>query len=186
MLLTNTMVTPEISGLHNSAALEAMIDEGITSACGDSSVADITNPYPYHGLWTSWFTYQSRQFFIVPRAPTNIFYNTHLPDLDVDQYNWMTGRSISFDQMLLEESNDVLEGFARLNWREFMFHQANLIFYDRNNGRHCLVCEWVDLMVKRFTAYFDLPMITVGQTRLADEYIARENRDKCFDAGSVC
>ena len=36
-----------------------------------------------------------------------------------------------------------------------------------------------------FLQYFDLPMVNLGQERLAQEFIARETRDNCFAANSV-
>lgn len=63
---------------------------------------------------------------------------------------------------------------------------ARLTFpFLRNGGRHCLVCEWVDTVVSHFLQYFDLPMVTIGQERLTQEYMAREQRDNCFAASSV-
>ncbi len=64
-------------------------------------------------------------------------------------------------------------------------HLANLIFYTRNGLRRCLVCEWVDAVTDVYSLYFDLPVITAGQTRLAQEYVAREARDACHASNLV-
>ena len=101
------LVNPGYTGLTTAAVMQAMFDVGIRYVVGDTSVQGYDNPSPNAGIYNP----LQPQILMIPRRPTNLFYNVSTPDQWVAEYNdiyrsfW--GRDLSYAEILDHES-DVL------------------------------------------------------------------------------
>jgi len=82
------MVTPGISGLFNPNALRALKDGGIKYVVGDNSVTALQASNPYHGIQTTAAVNGYESVYIVPRFPTDIYYDTPNPTVNAQEYNY--------------------------------------------------------------------------------------------------
>jgi len=72
----NSIVCPEISGLHNGHCLEAFHEYNVFYGVGDTSRADITNmTNPYIPMMTTMATSNYEGFMIIPRQPTQVYWD---------------------------------------------------------------------------------------------------------------
>jgi len=104
---TANLVNPGYTGLTTAAVMQAELDVGIRWSVGDTSVTGYDNPTPNAGIYNP----LQPQILMIPRRPTNLFYNVSTPDQWVAEYNdiyrsfW--GRDLSYAEILDHES-DVL------------------------------------------------------------------------------
>ncbi len=163
---TLNMVTPDVSGLTNPNFLQAAYDNGIRYLVTDTSVAGYNNPSPNAGIYNS---YQPA-ILMIPRRPTNLFYNVSTPAEWVAEYNCIYqsfwGRNLSYQEILDFESQMLLTYLLLGDIDPWMFHQPNLRAYD---GTHTLLGDLLDLTLQKYTQYYNLPIVnntmdTIGQT----------------------
>jgi len=177
----DAIVTPSISGLQNPAVLQSLLEHGIFCAAGDTSVKKLTGANPYYGLWAKNYTDPTgRQVYIVPRAPTSIDYNSWNGTQVSAQYNFLYASQLSFEEILEMEAQITLGFMAALDWREYMFHQSNLVRTTEGQRTGCLLSMWIESVIAAYSTYLNLPVVTLGQNNLAHQYIRREKRDACF------
>ena len=79
----DSLVQPDISGLNNAEFLRAAKDFGLKYLISDTSRPEWNNPTPNAGFYS---TYQP-SILIIPRRPTNLFYNLTTPAEWVSEYN---------------------------------------------------------------------------------------------------
>jgi hypothetical protein len=172
------MVTPDVSGLKNSNFLRAAYDNGVRYLVSDTSVAGYNNPSPNAGIYN---TYQP-SILMLPRRPSNLFYNVSQPNEWVAEYNcfyasyW--GRNLSYQEILDQESQTLLTYLLKGDIDPWMFHQTNIRAYD---GSHSLLGDLLDLTFQKYAQYFNLPIVNKTMNDLG---VTVANRMK-YNSGGV-
>ncbi|ORX79585.1 hypothetical protein BCR32DRAFT_205435 [Anaeromyces robustus] len=179
----NSIVTPQISGLHNGDALEIFEKYNITSATGDISRSDITNKANiYHPFLTTLESSNHANFPVIPRSPTEIYYFASTPEEDTYIYNYMYhnyfGGESTWEQILERESNRVLRLIMLLRHEAHQFHQANLRSDDYNNHKSLLE-HWVEAVVDLYNKYADWPLVAMKLDDLNKLSINRLKISQC-------
>ena len=149
------IVTPEISGLFNPQFMQAAYDQGIRYMVSDTSkpVATfvLSNTGTYSALQPS--------IFMIPRRPTNQFYNVSLPEEWVAEYNCLYraywGRDLTYEEILTIESDTLLQYLLKGERYPWMFHQPNLRAYD---GTHSLLSDLIDRTLAKYNRIYNLPI----------------------------
>lgn len=151
------LVTGQVSGLYNPAAMRAAADLGVRYVVSDTSRPGEDNPSPNAGIHNA----LQPSILMIPRRPTNLFYNVSTPDEWAAEYNafyrgyW--GRDLSYDEILDRETDVLVRYVLRGEIDPWMFHQANLRAYD---GTHTLLGDLVDRVVARYGALVNLPIVS--------------------------
>lgn len=180
---STSMVTPAISGLQNPAFLAAAAARGIRYLIADLSRPEGVPPGPNTGIRSA----AQPSLFMIPRRPTNIFYNTStgfpmMSGSEPDEYNYFYGPNGIFriggpggppffwtnqtwSQIADRESETLLGYMLRGEMYPSMFHQANLYFYD---GANSLFTETVGRTMSKFAALSNLPVVSMSQSSLGE------------------
>jgi hypothetical protein len=150
------LVTPETSGLDNAEFLRAAKDAGLRYLVSDTSRDDWNNPSFNAGIASA----LQPGISIVPRHPTNLFYNLSTPDEWVAEYNWFYRifwrRDLTYREILDKESDMILANLLRFDIDPLMFHQANLVSYD---GSHSLLSDLIEQVLAKYNSLFgDVPI----------------------------
>jgi hypothetical protein len=154
----DSLVTPNISGLNNVEALRAMKDFGIRYLVSDTSkfcgnrnetVPPRPCPPPNHGIQHD----LEPSLLMIPRYPSNLFYNVCTPAEWVSEYNFIYrsfwGRDLSYAEILGKESDTWLGYLLSFDMRPIMFHQPNMCAYD---GSRSLLGDLIDATVAKYSA----------------------------------
>lgn len=153
---TQAMVTPDVSGLKNANFLKAAHDLGIRYLVSDTSVSGYANPAPNVGIRNP----LQPDILMLPRYPTNLFYNVSMPQEWVAEYNCLYasfwGRPLSYSDILDKESQTLLTYLLKGDLDPWMFHQPNLRAYD---GVHSLLGDLLTLTMNKYKSYYTLPII---------------------------
>jgi hypothetical protein len=166
----DAMVQPDISGLANPEFQRAAKDFGIASMISDTSRPGWANPTPNAGFWS---VYQP-SILIIPRRPTNLFYNLTTPEEWVSEYNCYYGptgtcaggawrfwdHDLSYAEILDKESDAWLTYLLKWDIDPLMFHQPNLRAYD---GTHSLLSDLTDAVLAKYNRMVDLPIRSISQ-----------------------
>lgn len=152
---TLAMVTPDISGLTNPNFLQAAYDLGLRYVVSDSSQPGYNNPTPNTGIYNP----LQPAILMVPRRPTNLFFNVSTPDEWVAEYNcfyqsyW--GHALTYQQILDNQSQALLTDMLQGNVDPDMYHQPNLRAYD---GTHSLLGDLLDMTFAKYSSLVNLPV----------------------------
>jgi hypothetical protein len=172
------LVTPEISGLSNPAAMQAAWDFGVRYVVSDTSRPGMNNPSPNAGIWNA----LQPGILEIPRYPTNLFYNVSTPGEWVAEYNFIYGatglfpppagwgRDLTYAEILDFESDILLRDLLRGDANPWMFHQANLRAYD---GLHSLLGDLLDLALAKYTRISAVPIQSPTMDVLGQKFAAR-------------
>jgi len=177
-----SLVTPSISGLDNPDAINAAFDAGIRFMVGDTSVAGWNNPTPNAGIYSSF----QPQVLIIPRRPTNLFYNVSTPDKWQAEYNniyrsyW--GRDLSYSEVLDVESNILLQDLLRGANDPWMFHQANTRNYASGQS---LITDLHDSLLAKYAAASKVPVVSDTMDVLGNRVAMRMTYDRSQAAGVI-
>ena len=172
------LVTGDVSGLYNPEAMRAAYDAGIRFLVTDTSRPGQDNPTPQAGI-PNW---SQPGILMVPRRPTNLFYNASTRTQWRGQYNdlyrshW--GRDLSYAEILDKESDVLLQYLLRGEIDPWMFHQSNLRAYD---GVHSLLGDLLDRTLDKYRAIFTLPIRSLTLAQLG-EWTRRRME---YDAGGI-
>ncbi|MDP2163821.1 MAG: JDVT-CTERM domain-containing protein [Hydrogenophaga sp.] len=184
----DSFINPEISGLENAAFYSAANTYGLRHIVMDTSKCYLTfrptlsgstrlppcDPIPTFGGYVD---SRSPQLFIMPRYPTNLFYNVSTPAEWVDEYNYFYGpggtlppeqrfpTDRTYEQILDFESNVWLSYLLRYDPYPLMFHQANLRAYQSGNTalptvdrNRSLLSDLIDMTISKYNAHLNLPI----------------------------
>lgn len=168
------LVTPEISGLNNAEAMRAVYDFGIrhlvsdtSKYCGhrDQAHADAQGcPKPNRGIWHD---LTPPGLLMIPRYPTNLFYNVSTPAEWADEYNTIYrsywGRDLSYAEIQDIEADQWLRYMVSYDMRPLMFHQPNMRAHD---GTHSLLGELIDRAMAKYQALYKLPVTSRTQDQI--------------------
>jgi hypothetical protein len=159
------LVTPDVSGLKNPELLRAARDAGIRYLAADASApwraptvsdsgdADEGGPFP----------------MLVPRRPTNLYYNVSTPEQWVAEYNchyrayWK--RDLTYEEILNSESTAMLAHLLQGHAEPWMFHEANLRAYD---GTHSLLSDLLDRVLDRYEQIMTVPIRCLSMKALGE------------------
>jgi hypothetical protein len=161
---TQCLINPDVSGLTNANALQAAADNGIQFMISDTSKESgkgnqqgWNNPAPNIGIYSTLVP----SILFSPRHPTNLFYNVSMPDEWTSEYNafyqsfW--GRTLTYQEILDKESDNLLTYMLQGDIDSHMYHQANLRAYD---GTHSLLGDLLDMAIAKFRKYSTLPIMS--------------------------
>jgi hypothetical protein len=154
---TMNLVTPDVSGLTNPAALAAAWDVGVRYTVSDTSRPGWDNPRPNIGIYSA----IEPDILHIPRRPTNLFYNVAVPAEWAAEYNsfyasfW--GRNLTYEEILDKESEFLLFYMLRGDLDPQMYHQPNLRAYD---GVHSLLSDLHDAAIRKLRRWSTLPIVS--------------------------
>lgn len=179
---TSTMVTPDVSGLTNPNYLQAAVDQGIRFVVTDTSRPGYDNPSPNAGIYNG---YQP-SLLMVPRRPSNLFYNVSTPAEWTAEYNCIYhsfwGRDLSYQEILDQESQTLMTYLLKGDLDPWMFHQSNLRAYD---GTHTLLSDLLDLALQKYQQLYNLPIVSLTMDQLGQAMAERMQYTAAGVAASV-
>lgn len=165
LYFNDSMIQPEISGLNNPEFLRAANDFGIRYILSDTSQTGWNNPSPNTGFYS---TYQPN-ILIVPRHPTNLYYNVSTPEEWVSEYNHFYApgglfptwdHALSYAEILDKESELWLRYLLKYDLDPIMFHQTNLRAY---NGVNNLLGDLINATMAKYNSMYNLPIRSPAQ-----------------------
>lgn len=160
-----TLVTPEVSGLFNAAAMQAAADQGVRFLVSDTSRPEHGTPGPNEGTYNP----RAPSILQIPRRPTNLYYNVTTPEQWVDEYNsfygpggrWPTwDHALSYTELLDKESEVLLQYLLRGELYPWMFHQTNLRRFTLAGTARSLLTDLIDATVRKYSALLTLPIVS--------------------------
>eukprot|EP00122_Pirum_gemmata_P011484 Pgem_evm1s10639 len=199
-----SLITPRISGLNLSTSVEAMLDNGITTAVGDNSRPELRPKNPFHTL-PSVPDRKGRTVAIIPRFPTSIYFDVTNPEQAAAEYNSFYGpkcigydmavpitypfkcnttsfkytRDLTFEEIIMQYGFTDVRSLLNYRHDPFMFHQGNLRFYEDKGKTTCLMCTWTEAVLGYITQYSEMPVNTLKMDTLLTEYEKRMSRENC-------
>ncbi|MFN8472651.1 MAG: hypothetical protein U0822_10705 [Anaerolineae bacterium] len=166
----DSLVQPSVSGLSNPDAFLGLHTFGIKYVVSNTSLPGWNNPSPNAGFYS---TYQPG-ILIIPRHPSNLFYNLATPAQWVSEYNCYYGpagacangkwhywdHNLSYAEILDKESDILLAYLLKWDLDPLMFHQTNMVAYD---GVHSLLGDLEDATLAKYNAMVNLPIRNLQQ-----------------------
>lgn len=163
---SQSLVTPEISGLLNPNVMRAAKDVGVRFMVSDTSRAGWNNPRPNIGIYST----LEPSILFIPRRPTNLFFNVSVPSRWVDEYNSLYrafwGRDLTYAEILDKESQFLLFYMLRGDIDPQMYHQANMRAYD---GVHSTFSDLHDLALQKLRRHSKLPVESPDMVRVGNK-----------------
>lgn len=165
-----SLVTPAVSGLNNSAVLQAAHDGGVRYLVSDTSRPGEGSPSPNTGIISP----HQPSLIVIPRHPTNLYYDVTTPEEWVAEYNcqyashW--GRNLTFDEILDRESQEILRYLVQGGMEPIMFHQANLRIYERGRS---LLSDLLDMALFKYAHLLNVPILCPTMDELGQRMAAR-------------
>ncbi len=110
---------------------------------------------------------------LLPRYPTNVFYNLATPEEAVSEYNYIYGpggvapywpRDLSYDEYVEAETTIALSHLLSGSPYPHFFHQANL--YEYAPGRS-LIFDWLERLAERYSTLSAAPLVSMRWSDLA-------------------
>jgi hypothetical protein len=153
-----SMISPEISGLFNQQAMQALYDRGVRYTVWDTSHPEQGMNRPNYGTYNSVVP----SILMIPRRANNLFYNVSQPDEWVAEYNCLYssfwGRDLTYDEILDKESDVLVQYLLRGEMDPWMFHVTNIRAYD---GTHMLITDLLDRTFAKYSYVLPLKNITM-------------------------
>jgi hypothetical protein len=191
----NAFVQPDISGLENPVFWQAAQNFGLRYILMDTSKAyNSFNPPrlavsgipPNTGFKSSLDTFVSGnpRILIIPRYPTNLFYNVSTPAEWVSEYNHLyaalppaqggIGFVSDYQQIRDREAEVLVRYMLKFNANSWMFHAANLRDYDgAGPNNKSLLSDLLDAVANKYKAMYSLPVLSPSQTEIGQVMEAR-------------
>jgi hypothetical protein len=147
------LVPPSYTGLNSANAMQAMFNVGIRYVVADSSAAGYDNPTVNAGIYNSF----QPQILMIPRRPTNLYYNVSTPDEWRAEYNALEGGNFTYQQILDRESSVLVQYLLKGENDPWMFHQPDTRAYD---GVHSLLGDLLDVLFTKYSNRVNTPLIS--------------------------
>lgn len=174
------LVTPDISGLRNPAAMLGAFRRGVRYVVSDWSRNDQRAPRFNTGIRNI----HEPRILEIPRYPTNIFYNVTEPGELLEEFmavhpdfcRLFPDRCPLTYRGLLDFESDTLLGYLfTYDINPLMFHQSNLRQY---SSGHTLLADFFAAVVAKYEALSSLPTrtLTMGEIGRAMERRAAYNQ----------
>jgi len=183
----HSIVCPEISGLHNGHTLKAFTDNAVTYGVGDTSRRDLDPDNWYYPLITNQTTSNFDGFFIIPRQPTEIYWDCSTAEQILTLYKERSGNEVTWENHLQKEADYHILNFLKLRHDPYMFHEGNLrnedapeVDIEGVKGNFGIMQQWVERIVVEIKKYMDWPLITKKMDDLAETYKTKINQEKCM------
>jgi hypothetical protein len=168
---TRTLVTPNVSGLTNPNAMKTAYALGVRYIVTDTSQPGYNNPTPNTGIYNP----LAPGVFMIPRYPTNLYFNVSTPAEWTAEYNCMYrsfwGRDFSYRDVLNNISDTWVTYLLNGDLNPLMFHQPNTRAYD---GTHSLLGDLVDMTVAKYGQLVKFPILSPSMAAVGDKMIARQ------------
>jgi hypothetical protein len=187
----NAFIQPDISGLESNVFWEAAQGFGFRYILMDTSKTYDFRPTlgpiaPNTGFYSTRDTFvpANPRILIIPRYPTNLFYNVSTPDEWVSEYNYLyaalppsqggVGYVSTYQQILDRESEVLVRYMLKYNANSWMFHAANLRDYDGAGlNNKSLLSALLDAVTNKYKAMYSLPVLSPSQTGIGQIMEAR-------------
>lgn len=187
----NAFIQPDISGLESNVFWEAAQGFGFRYILMDTSKTYDFRPTlgpiaPNTGFYSTRDTFvpANPRILIIPRYPTNLFYNVSTPDEWVSEYNYLyaalppsqggVGYVSTYQQILDRESEVLVRYMLKYNANSWMFHAANLRDYDGAGlNNKSLLSDLLDAVTNKYKAMYSLPVLSPSQTGIGQIMEAR-------------
>ena len=127
------------------------------------------------------------KILLIPRYPTNVFYNITTPAEAVDEYNYIYGpngtapywpKDLSYDEYLKVETDLALYHVLSFSPYPHFFHQANLYEYAADKS---LLYDWLETLVARYSELYKVPLVSLPWHETGKQL---ERRTSFFAAGA--
>ena len=169
------LVTPNVSGLKNPNVMKTAYALGVRYVVTDTSQPGYNNPTPNTGLYSP----LAPGVFMIPRYPTNLYFNVSTPEEWTAEYNCMYGpqgnnfwgRDLTYAEILDNVSETWLSYLLNGDLNPLMFHQPNTRAYD---GVHSLLGDLIDLTVTKYGNLVKFPILSPSMAAVGDLMIARQ------------
>lgn len=169
------LVTPNVSGLNNPNVMKTAYALGVRYVVTDTSQPGYSNPTPNTGL----FSPLAPGVFMIPRYPTNLYFNVSTPEEWTAEYNCMYGpqgnnywgRDLTYAEILDNVSDTWLSYLLNGDLNPLMFHQPNTRAYD---GVHSLLGDLIDLTASKYRKLVRFPILSPSMAEVGDKMIARQ------------
>jgi hypothetical protein len=164
------LVTPGITGLDNPEVMRAAHDVGIRQVVSDTSLPGQNNPSPNAGYYNPLVP----GLLMVPRRPTELYFNVSQPSEWVAEYNALYSGTASYEQIVAEASETLVRYMLRGENDPWMFHQANI--RDLGGGES-LFSTLIDAVLDRYKTRATFPVLSPTMDELAQRVKARMELD---------
>jgi hypothetical protein len=154
-------VTPNVSGLGNVNAMQAMFDFGIRAVVSDSSYPAEANPSPNAGIANALVP----GVLEIPRRPTDLYFNVSQPAEWIPEYAALRGENLDYAGIIGEQSQILFMYLLRGENDPWMFHQANLRDY---GGGRSLLGDLLDAAFDKYAAVATFPVVSPLMEDLAE------------------
>ncbi|ORX75258.1 hypothetical protein BCR32DRAFT_329886 [Anaeromyces robustus] len=182
----HSIVTPEISGLHNGHVLQVFEKYGIKYAVGDTSRKDLTQENYHLPFISTMETSNYEGFIVIPRQPPQIYWDCSTKDEILAYYQQFYGNTIEWTTHLKNEAELHVKNLLKLRHDPYMFHEGNLrnvdmpeIEMEGVTGRFGLLQQWVERILAEYNKYLDWPLISIKMDNLAETYLRRLKQKQC-------
>jgi hypothetical protein len=166
-----TLVTPNITGLKNPDVMHTAYELGVRYIVTDTSQPGYNNPTPNTGMYNP----LAPGIFMIPRYPTNLYFNVDTPAAWTAEYNCMYrsywGRDFTYSDVLNNISDTWVGYLLNGDMDPLMFHQPNARAYD---GVHSLLGDLIDLTVAKYSKLVKFPILSPSMRDIGDRMIARQ------------
>lgn len=165
------LVTPNVSGLTNPNVMTTAYALGVRYVVTDTSQPGYSNPTPNTGLYSP----LAPGIFMIPRYPTNLYFNVSTPAEWVAEYNCMYrshwGRDLTYAEILDNISDTWLSYLLNGDLNPLMFHQPNTRAYD---GVHSLLGDLINRTTMKYRRLVRFPILSPSMAEVGDKMIARQ------------
>jgi len=183
----NSIVTPEISGLHNGDALRALSENNVFYAVGDTSRPDLSPANFYYPFISNQTSSNFDGFYVIPRQPTEVYWDCSTIDENMAIYNERYNTfNVDWNTNLNIEAVRHVKDFLKLRHDPYMFHEGNLrnadfpeVTIGEATGKFGMMQQWVERMVVEINKYVDWPVRSIKMDDLAKTYLDRLDKMEC-------
>jgi len=130
-----------------------MVDAGIRYVGVNRSVGSHTADCDSCGIWHP----LDPKLMLVPRWPTQVYFNVTNPTEVVSEYNDIHKQNIDYTTFLEREAETTLRHIISGSVYPHFFHQSN---FDEYTSGRSLVSDWVEAVMQEYSQYFDLPIVS--------------------------
>ncbi|ORX50620.1 hypothetical protein BCR36DRAFT_583206 [Piromyces finnis] len=184
----HSIVTPEISGLHNGDALKALTDNEVYYAVGDTSRVDVSPENFYLPFITNMTTSNFDGFVVIPRQPPQVYWDcsTIEENMEVYKMRYPDRTNVTWEQHLNEEADLHAKNFLKLRHDPYMFHEGNLrnsdfkeVSIGSGKGKYGMLQQWVERVTEEIQKYMNWPLVSIKMDNLAQTYLTRISKEQC-------
>jgi len=122
---------------------------------------------------------QGEAFYIILRQLSDIYNDVSLPDELIDEYSYKNGVQLSLEEIIEMEVERAVVKILALQHDPFAFDQVNVRSFEKDGRVVSLLQLWMEGVLDRLATLSSLPIQTVKQDYLAENYRNRMRMDQC-------